>query len=337
METENRILPSVVNSELAAAQEYSFFQLNALLGQYCKVFNASHDEQVALRYRAQPSLSFPASDIASANWVREADRDFIELTVTFLGLYGPASPLPVYYTERVIQAPDSNNPSRDLMDLFNHRLVKLLQVCWEKYRYYIQFTADGSDHYSRWLLSLAGVSQPLLRAGGSLQWQRLLPFSGMLAGRCSSADAMAKVIVHYFSVPEVEFEPWVRREVGIQSRQCNQLGSLNSRLGSDLLMGDTLQDCSGKFIIHLKQLPAWRMADFFQNGKDFFVLIELLELLLVDPLDFDLWLHAAEIDPTQQQRGIGFNELGRNLRLGDLSADDLAEPIVICIADYRSV
>ena len=149
METKNRLVSSAVSKELGRVGDYAFFQLNALLQQFRDVYNQTNEKPLDIRFRALASLGFPASDITVGQWIEEADREFIELTVSFMGLYGPASPLPVYYTERVLQSNDPQHPSRDLMDMFNHRLISLMQVCWEKYRYYIQYRSDGKDHYSR--------------------------------------------------------------------------------------------------------------------------------------------------------------------------------------------
>lgn len=57
-------------------------------------------EQEVVRFRAVPSLGFPAADIDSA---RQLANGLIELQVNFMGLYGPSSPLPAYFTEAVIE------------------------------------------------------------------------------------------------------------------------------------------------------------------------------------------------------------------------------------------
>ncbi len=336
METKNRLISATVDNELGKVNEYTFFQLNALLQQFCDVYNQTHDKPVDIRYRALASLGFPASDMSSGRWFEEADREFIELTVSFMGLYGPASPLPVYYTERVLQSDDPHHPSRDLMDLFNHRLIGLLQTCWEKYRYFIQYRIDGQDHYSRWLLSLAGVSQTLLKEDSRLQWHRLLPFAGVLAGNNGSADLMAKVIAQYFHLPEVDFEPWVSRIVDVPATQCNAMGMHNSKLGNDLIMGDAIQDCMGKFKIHLKELNNRLFRAFLPDGVHFDELIELLQLLLVDPLEYELWLHLRPGERVAMGAE-NHNELGWNLTLGEPEDIEISEPVRICVTDYRSI
>lgn len=53
----------------------------------------------AVRFRSMVSLGFAPADIDSCHKVSE---DLVELHVNFMGLYGPASPLPTYFTEAVI-------------------------------------------------------------------------------------------------------------------------------------------------------------------------------------------------------------------------------------------
>lgn len=336
METKNRLISSAVSNELGRVGDYSFFQLNALLQQFCEVYNQTNEKPLDIRYRALASLGFPASDIARGRWVEAVDREFIELTVSFMGLYGPASPLPVYYTERVLQSNDPLHPSRDLMDMFNHRMIGLMQVCWEKYRYYIQYRIDGKDHYSRWLLGLAGVNQSLLKEQTRLKWHRLLPFAGVLAGANGSADFMAKIIARYFRIPTVEFEPWVRRTIEVPSVQCNSMGLRNASLGNDLIMGDTLQDCMGKFNLHLKGLDHQLYRSFLPDGAHFDELIELLQLLMVDPFEYEFWLHPNPDSDEESSQEVGW-ELGWNLALGQPNGPNASDPVRICVTDYRSI
>ncbi|AUM14349.1 type VI secretion system baseplate subunit TssG [Ketobacter alkanivorans] len=338
METKNRLVPATINGELEQVREYSFFQLNALLRQFCEIYNQTNEQGLALRYRALASLGFPASDIESGGWLGEADKQFIELTVSFMGLYGPASPLPVYYTERVLQSSDPRHPSRDLMDLFNHRLISLLQNCWEKYRYYIQYGADGADHYSRWLLSLAGLDQALLTDQATLKWYRLLPFAGLLARGNGSADVITKVIANYFKIAVVEVEPWVPRVMAVPECQCNEMGKTNARLGDDLIMGDTIQDSSSKFLLHLRSLSPNQYRLFLPGTSGFRELVELVQYLIKGAQDYDICLHrSSSFDVNMDQSQSDMAELGWNLTLGDRANQDTNEPTRICVSDYHSI
>lgn len=61
---------------------------------------ANAPSKEVVRFRGVPSLGFPAADIHSC---RRSRGGCIELEVNFMGLYGPSSPLPTYFTEAIIQ------------------------------------------------------------------------------------------------------------------------------------------------------------------------------------------------------------------------------------------
>lgn len=105
------------NQLLENGRQYNFFQAVTLL-------ESQHDgpllgeqgpaSEEVLRFRGHPSLSFPSADIE-----RIGSNAFgqIEVESNFIGLYGPASPLPVYITEAVI-AEQCRIDTEDLSEFF---------------------------------------------------------------------------------------------------------------------------------------------------------------------------------------------------------------------------
>ncbi len=98
-------------------QRFSFFQAIRLLQLYYRQaaeggatrFPLGYDyapEAEVARLHAQPSLSFPASEIGDFDFEPTPAEDQPEqpspLTVTFMGLFGPAGVLPTHYTQTVI-------------------------------------------------------------------------------------------------------------------------------------------------------------------------------------------------------------------------------------------
>ena len=337
METENRLATAGLNQQLRDARSYSFFQLGNLLQRLAALHNAVEETPLLVRYRALPSLAFPAADVDQCEVHVAGFRQFLDVTVTFMGLFGPASPLPVFYTERVIQAQDQQSPSRDLMDVFNHRCISLLQFCWEKYRYYSRYQADGDDQYSRWLLSLLGVDRHTLACATPLRWHRLLPFAGVLAGNVSSMDLLSRMVGQYFGFTEVQVQPWISRDVQVGRDQCNQVGIINCSLADDLVLGDTVRDCSGKFALRLAGLTAEQFTRLLPGGADYGELVALVRFVVKDPLAFDLHLqceaNAVECICLGDEQG----RLGWNYCLGDEAPGRGNEQTVICVDDFPNV
>lgn len=363
METENRLATAGLNRQLRDVRGYSFFQLAHLLERFSALHNRSqrdgqvdssqdaraHDPALRVRYRALPSLAFPAADVDSCEVHGEDASQFLDVTVTFMGLFGPASPLPAFYSERIIQSTDPHNPARDLMDLFNHRCISLLQTCWEKYRYFSRYQSGGLDQYSRWLLSLSGIDQTLLQQTGRLCWHKLLPLAGILFNNTSCADALEKVVRAYFDLEAVRVQSWIRREIAVAADQCNRMGVVNSSLGEDVVLGDSVVDYGGKFALHLQQLAPQQYTHFLPDGAGFAELVDLVHLVVKDALDFDVHLHPdprwqqpLQLAETVQER-LGWNAiLGENIDAnGDAvsaqshcGAPASVAAAVICVSDF---
>lgn len=334
METENRLATAGLNQQLRSVRSFSFFQLGSLLQRFANLHNRIEDMPVHVRYRAMPSLAFPPADVAYCEVHDAGHRQFLDVTVTFMGLFGPASPLPAFYTERVIQAQDQKSTSRDLMDVFNHRSISLLQQCWEKYRYYTRFQHDGSDQYTCWLMSLLGVDAATLACCTPLRWHKLLPFAGLMANNVCSGDTLARVVKQYFGLKRVQVQPWVYRDVHISQDQCNRMGLINCALGEDLVLGETRADYSGKFALYIGGLEQDQYARLLPGGTDYAELVALVRFVLKDPLGFDLHLETDQRPRGASALGSAETRLGWNYRLGDDPFPSEASVTVICVADF---
>ena len=117
--------PAVIDALRENPERFEFFQAVRILGKHegggnGRSHRSASDEEEAtvasLRFRALPSLGFPHADVQS---LRPGPRDKRpELTVTFLGMIGPAGVLPQHYTELVIRRTMLKDDSlRDFLDL----------------------------------------------------------------------------------------------------------------------------------------------------------------------------------------------------------------------------
>ncbi|MGV8664319.1 type VI secretion system baseplate subunit TssG, partial [Pseudomonas aeruginosa] len=61
------------------------------------------------------------------------------LRFSLLGLFGASSPLPAFYSDQALVDSEEGNPTRTFLDLFHHRLHRLLLPIWRKYRYRLSF------------------------------------------------------------------------------------------------------------------------------------------------------------------------------------------------------
>jgi len=307
------------------AKQYSFFQINQLLHRYLDNKNLDNknldtknlDSRITsrrgvgivadkegikrgfsqsrknhtVRYKANASLSFPSSDIQSIGLWQENDKEFADVTVNFMGLFGPASPLPAFFTERILHAEADDTSVRDFLDVFNHRVLDLLQRVWEKYRYY-QCYDRGNDDFSQWMFSLVGISHIELCEYGDLSWSRLMPYAGLIALKVTNVEKMTKVIEGYFGIENVEIDQCVQRDVKICADQLNQMGITNCGMGNDLVLGDSVLDRMGKFRLNLFDLTVEQFNQFLPGGTMNKSLRQLVKFLMTDQFDVEIRLQA---------------------------------------------
>ncbi|NRD73740.1 type VI secretion system baseplate subunit TssG [Shewanella sp. VB17] len=277
-----------------AVSSYNFFQLVELMHKLSGNNPEEHDWESLgqLLFSANPSLGFAASDVTA---IERLSVDRVKIETTFLGLNGAQSPLPSYMLEELLH--DETNIKRDFLDFFNNRLIALFYRAWRKYRYYIRFQDDAIDKFSSQVFALVGLGNEDIRGDTPINWCKMLPYAGMLAGRSRSPQAVAGIIAHCFDLEDVSIRQWEFRHVEIpQSQQC-VLGKSNVKLGEDTLLGSKVGDISGKFVLCIKGLSLMRFQDFLPSGKEFMPLCKVMEVILREQMafDFELTLKTDDI------------------------------------------
>lgn len=253
----------------------------------------------ALRFKVNPNLSFPPGDIETLELSGQEEQSRAEMTLNLMGLHGAGSPVPAYITEYVAQHQDEPDALRDFLDIFNHRLIGLLYDAWQKYRYYLSYEENASDRLSARFFSFIGMGLNELRKAHPLQWSRLLAYSGLVAFKSDAAGSLERILRHYFSLREITIVPCIERTVNIHEDQQNRLGVSHSFLAQDCILGETIQDQTGKFRILLSNLSWERFTSFLPDAQNFTDLRMLVTTVLRSRLYFEieLRLRPEEIPP----------------------------------------
>ncbi len=202
-----------------------------------------------IRLRACVSFAFPTADLACVRPRTCGDGvERVEVEVTCFGLYGPASPLPAYYTQRLIdEAVEGEERLRGLFDLLDHRLLSLLYRTWRKYR-----LASHAPRDSALALRLRG----LLGADARDEAGRPAPLGqiGLLRRRPATPRILARAIrVRFPGVPLI-VEGCVLRRTRVEVDQRLRLGHLQGRLGCDAILGSRIGNRSLTFAVRLGPL-----------------------------------------------------------------------------------
>ncbi|MBC3618532.1 type VI secretion system baseplate subunit TssG [Vibrio metschnikovii] len=271
---------------------YNFYQLVELLQKLYSSNPESEDWErtCQLVFSANPSLGFAPSDVTEL-YERKDDR--LILQTNFFGLTGAQSPLPGFFLQQLVEE-EPGGFKRPFLDFFNNRLISLVYRVWRKYRYYVRFQVGAQDQFSSQLFSLVGLGDADLRGETPINWCKMLAYAGTLAGRSRSPQVVAGIIAHCFDLKEVSIRQWIRRKVNIATDQQMSLGKQNGELGINTMLGESVMDCNGKFIICIKNLTRERFADFLPSGKEYQPLCKLVEFILREQMAYDLELTMDE-------------------------------------------
>ena len=306
MDTESgTVNPDLTNSENLAGCEveeklrrkpyiFDFFQALRLLERFRPekkpVGQFVPPEDEVARFRAHPSLAFPASQIQEAEWPEDGP---VRMLVNFMGMIGPEGVLPNPFTSLIIERQrEGDNTLRDFLDIFNHRIISLFYRAWRKYRFDVAYERGERDLFSRHLLSLLGLGTEGMRDRQTVSDDLLIYYSGLLAQRPRSAQALQQILSDYFDVP-VAIEQfsggWYRLDPETQCRLAEE-NTDSGELGFGAVVGDEMWNQQSRVRIVLGPLSLERYADFLPDGQSFKPLQSWVRFFSNNEWDFELKL-----------------------------------------------
>ncbi len=320
--------PDLIGRLLAEAHRFTFFQAVRLLERSdpsgVGVGHGGPPHRESLRFRPALSLAFPKAELAAIEPLSDGNggRQY-RMEVGFLGLYGTTSPLPAFFTEDLLHEIGDDSLVRGFLDLFHHRLLSLLYRCWEKYRYHIQFRADGRDELSRRLYCLMGIGVAEPPPGAAVQPVHLLRYLGLFSRRPRSAVALRCMLRDYFGGLPVAITQFVARTVPIPAAQRTRLGEANARLGEDLCVGERVVDRAASFRIGVGPMDLAPFQSLLPGSPGFRALETMTRLFTTDRLDFEveLILRREEVPELRLSRDESAGRLGHTTWLGPPPTD----------------
>ena len=259
----------------------------------------------AVRFAADPTISFPASEIQSLE--KRLDAPPL-MHVNFMGLFGPLGVLPVHYTAFIRERVRAGDRTlRDFLDIFNHRMVSLFYRAWEKYRFGVPYERGERDRLTQYLLDFIGLGTPGLERRQAISDQSLVFYTGLLAQQPRSAEALRNILVDYFDVPvEVRQFRGVWRQLDLET-QCSLDDSprISSFLGVGVVAGDEVWDQQSVVRVRIGPLDVQRYLDFLPTGTAFQPLRALTRFFSRDDLDFEVQLVLRREDAPPCELGAG--------------------------------
>lgn len=319
--SDGREDPHLIRELLEAPYRFDFFQAVRML-EHCRreqdgkprdhhfeghgVGRDVRPGDEAVRFRALPSLSFPAAAVNAIRDARAAGNldtksPSIEMIVTFLGLTGPSGALPRHYTEALLQRiREKDFALRDFLDLFNHRLISLFYRAWEKYRLPVSFErsrlddATGEpDPITLALYCLDGLGTRGLRGRLDVADEVLLHYSGHLAHFPRSALALECLLSDHLDLPVSVLQcqgQWLILEpddLAFMPSATLPSGT-NNQLGVNLVIGERVWDIQSKFRIRVGPLTWREFQSLMPNGTALRPLCQVTRFYAGPTLDFDV-------------------------------------------------
>lgn len=296
---------------LAHAVQYDFFYLVGMLERLTphavRVGGDGPYDREAIRFHHDPDLTFSAGDVSKLSWgdVPRAVADLLtvprkrfDVTTTFLGVTGSATPMPLFMAEEITQAQDSGKVRRDFLDVFHHRLVSFLYRVGIKFDLGREFAQNVDDVWTRRMLALAGYDRGSGRRPKHIPLWQLVRLAPLLANGVRSARVIEKAIHDACrgalgDDAEVLVIQFAGGWVGLDGDQRMLLQTRNSRLGQSAVLGVQCYHRAGKAIIRIGPLHE-NFRRFMQDGDMYPVVCELLEMMCPEPVDFELDLVLAE-------------------------------------------
>lgn len=295
-----RNAPSAVKTDLLAkGQGFSFFQALRLLRLDSREEEAP-DHPGNVRVRPELSLAFPPADIAKIEEVLSEHPTYL-VTATLFGLYGVSSPLPVFYTEELIEEKNDNaSVSRDFVDIIHQRLYMLLFRSWAKYRQCYQVVEQKDSRDRERLYCLLGLGEKELRKDDCEAYS-LIRYAGLFTQFPRSALGLETLLRDALGSAPVMVTPCVSRSMEIPEDQRNSLGASSCTIGESLFLGSEIDDRTGAFRVSIGPLLLDQFQYLLPGSAGHKKLDRLTRLYVTDSLEYDVELIAqeGEIEPSR--------------------------------------
>ncbi|MBN8588010.1 MAG: type VI secretion system baseplate subunit TssG [Rhodothermia bacterium] len=303
---KNKPSHRVMERMLEEPHQFDFFQAVMLLerqyGDLKRTDVYTDNEAHPVFMQPHTGLVFPPSDIKNIQLVKHNALEKPVVTVTFMGLYGIASPLPVYFYDEIATDQAYTIPLKSFLDFFNHRLYQHFYRAWKKYQPSLQAQNEHVDRHAERFYALAGIGLPEERSGQFFSPLRLAAFAGRLSSPTRNAEGLRAILEAFFDNTQARIQENIPRWVELRDRPIMSRKSRNGMvLGSNITLGKKLFDISGKFRIHLQIQSMELYLGLLPGGQYEEKFRYLVGLYAPDGLSYDLQLEIpASLLPRQK-------------------------------------
>lgn len=248
------------------------------------------DEEI-VRFRSRIAMDFPSSEIHEV--IESTDeatgKERTEVIVNFMGMAGVSGVLPTHYTELVLDRIRHRDTALwAFLDIFTHRAVSMFYRAWEKYRFPVGYER-GNDDFTAFLFDFCGLGTKGLRGRSAIEDESLLPYSGLIAQKPHSANALENIVSDYFGI-RVEVKQFFGQWLPLGPQDVTKVAHQNSVLGRNAIAGSKVWDQQSKFRVVLGPLTFTQFLAFLPNGSAFKAARSMIKFFAGMEFDYDLRL-----------------------------------------------
>ena len=293
---------AVAEMLLGGAGHFDFFQAVRLIQRIASGNPVGYDPlPEMLRFKSVASLTFPPSSVVAVQ--RRPDpkrqRAEYEMTVSLMGLTGPAGVLPHHYTRLLIERVRQKDFAlKDFLDIFNHRLISFFFRAWEKCHFPAAYEKsrirnEKEDLFTGALFSLVGLGTRGLRGRSDFDDEALLFYSGLFADQHRPEISLRRMLADYFEVP-VAIEQfrgrWIRLNMCDRSALPSEAetSGRNCQLGVDIIVGEQVWDVQGMFRVRIGPLTFSQFRHWIPTGDTLRPLAQLIRTYVGLSFEFDV-------------------------------------------------
>ncbi|MFH1350720.1 MAG: type VI secretion system baseplate subunit TssG [Pseudomonadota bacterium] len=248
-------------------------------------------EKEAVHFKSSVTMEFPANEISEVS-PPPGEEKTPEMKVNFMGLAGPQGPLPLPYTELILERVWRKDTAlRDFLDIFNHRLVSLLYRIRKTHRIGLDLRSPEKGHFAKYLFSLIGLGTNGLRGRMKVRDRALLYYTEFLMQQPRSMIGLELILSHYLGV-EIKGLQLRGQWHYLEEDQTTFIGlsGQNQILDGSAVLGIRIWDQQSKFEIHVGPLGLSVFLDLLPIGDRFTPLCQLTLFYVGDGLFFDVIL-----------------------------------------------
>jgi type VI secretion system protein ImpH len=279
-----------------------------------------------VRFRTLASHTFPQSELVAFAPPEQDDAGAQppELTISFLGLTGPAGVLPHHYTQTVIDRSRLRDRTLlDFLDLFNHRIVSLFYRAWEKHRVpplVERAEAEGrEDVFTRSLLNIVGLGGRSLRHRLESPDEFFLLYCGLFAHYPRNPVSLERMLSEWFGLPVavLQFQgQWLALEPDAQTAMPNDRrpDGLNCQLGTTAIVGERVWSVESKFRLRVGPIGYDAFQQLMPGARMLTSLGQIVRMYAGPELDFDAQLvlrrdevPKCRLEPSGMGARLGWN------------------------------